>query len=515
MNYLSHMPIFFLITLYLLLFSPFNSATQTPLKENTNLMENSLDESIENYCAPSGLISDACCDYKTVENINNDLFPRLQELIKTDFFKYYKLNLYKECPFWHENGQCINQACAVETTDESNVPEMWRSNVLGALQTSSNGLGVFVNLLENPERFTGYAGASASRVWKSIYEENCFNVAFHLDPSYNIKDLSSAPTNKKPLGLLLQSKNDIYDEICVEKRVYYRLISGLHSSISIHICSEYLNKTTGLWGPNLDCFVDRIGSYPERLQNAYFNYVVLLRAISKISNYLKGYEFCTGDELQDEKVKSMVNEIVDRAQSCPETFDENQLFASPESSILKEEFKSRFRNVSRIMDCVGCDKCRLWGKVQISGIGTALKILFSYEDDFLNPKIDPNLLRRTEIVALFNTFSRFSESLKIIEKFRKMYQQHKLNDINETNQINQISQQEKVKKIEFEKSINQEILDESNINSSKVINEINPSSSFPNMQFVIELWDFLKSKVSPYIIQFRHLITQRLEYWYL
>ncbi|CAJ0825084.1 16419_t:CDS:2, partial [Entrophospora sp. SA101] len=135
-----HMPIFFLITLYLLLFSPFNSATQTPLKENTNLMENSLDESIENYCAPSGLISDACCDYKTVENINNDLFPRLQELIKTDFFKYYKLNLYKECPFWHENGQCINQACAVETTDESNVPEMWRSNVLGALQTSSNGL---------------------------------------------------------------------------------------------------------------------------------------------------------------------------------------------------------------------------------------------------------------------------------------------------------------------------------------------------------------------------------------
>jgi len=174
-------------------------------------MENSLDESIENYCAPSGLISDACCDYKTVENINNELFPRLQELVETDFFKYYKLNLYKECPFWHENGQCINQACAVETTDESNVPEMWRSNVLGALQTSPNGLlfqpfkdcefklqdfcvvedetdseGVFVNLLENPERFTGYAGASASRVWKSIYEENCFNVAFHFDPSYNI-----------------------------------------------------------------------------------------------------------------------------------------------------------------------------------------------------------------------------------------------------------------------------------------------------------------------------------------
>lgn len=29
------------------------------------------------------------------------------------------------------------------------------------------------------------------------------------------------------------------------------------------------------------------------------------------------------------------------------------------------------------MDCVGCDKCRLWGKLQTQGLGTALKILFS------------------------------------------------------------------------------------------------------------------------------------------
>jgi phosphoribosylaminoimidazole-succinocarboxamide synthase len=39
--------------------------------------------------------------------------------------------------------------------------------------------------------------------------------------------------------------------------------------------------------------------------------------------------------------------------------------------------------VSRIMDCVGCDKCRLWGKLQISGLGTALKVLFSYDDEYL------------------------------------------------------------------------------------------------------------------------------------
>lgn len=32
---------------------------------------------------------------------------------------------------------------------------------------------------------------------------------------------------------------------------------------------------------------------------------------------------------------------------------------------LKEEFREHFRNISRIMDCVGCDKCRLWGKLQV------------------------------------------------------------------------------------------------------------------------------------------------------
>lgn len=51
--------------------------------------------------------------------------------------------------------------------------------------------------------------------------------------------------------------------------------------------------------------------------------------------------------------------------------------------ILKEEFKDHFRNVSRIMDCVGCDKCRLWGKVQTTGLATALKILFEMDEKAL------------------------------------------------------------------------------------------------------------------------------------
>lgn len=38
---------------------------------------------------------------------------------------------------------------------------------------SSSGME-YVDLLRNPERFTGYAGFSAQRVWNNIYKENCF-----------------------------------------------------------------------------------------------------------------------------------------------------------------------------------------------------------------------------------------------------------------------------------------------------------------------------------------------------
>lgn len=70
------------------------------------------------------------------------------------------------------------------------------------------------------------------------------------------------------------------------------------------------------------------------------------------------------------------------------------------------------------MDCVGCDKCRLWGKVQTAGFGTALKVLFEFGDeDTTKPK---PLMRRTELVALINTLDKISSAMKALEEFRIM-----------------------------------------------------------------------------------------------
>lgn len=99
------------------------------------------------------------------------------------------------------------------------------------------------------------------------------------------------------------------------------------------------------------------------------------------------------------------------------------MFNGTSAAQLKNDFKEKFRNISRIMDCVGCDKCRLWGKLQVQGLGTALKILFSerFDLDTINASPEklikgklnataippPTKLKRSEIVSLFNAFGRY------------------------------------------------------------------------------------------------------------
>jgi hypothetical protein len=56
--------------------------------------------------------------------------------------------------------------------------------------------GSIIDLLKNTERYTGYAGESATKVWNAIYSENCLTVT--------------------PFA---QSK-------CIEERVFYNIISG-------------------------------------------------------------------------------------------------------------------------------------------------------------------------------------------------------------------------------------------------------------------------------------------------
>ncbi|CAL8575141.1 endoplasmic oxidoreductin-1 [Xanthoria parietina] len=433
---------------------------------------------------PKAIVSDACASYSTLDNLNTALAPSLKSITQsTDFFAYYRLNLYdQKCPVkaWDdETGTCGNIACKVDTLeDEKDIPVIWRASELSKLEgpkaahpgkqlqkergsqrplqgtlgenvgescvveyddecderdycipedESATAKGDYVSLVDNPERYTGYAGQP---VWDAIYRENCFFKS--LPPS----SISSPPlgnpfgnsnrNNKVEAAAALRNviqantpKSEfILDDTCLEKRVFHRIISGMHASISTHICADYLNQTTGTWGPNLQCYTDRLATHPERVSNLYFNYALLLRAVTKLRTYLKNYTFCSGDIEQDTATKTKILHLADSAAAQPRIFDESFMFQDPhDAGGLKEDFRNRFRNVSRLMDCVGCDKCRLWGKLQTVGYGTALKVLFEYEED-KNGENPP--LRRTELVALVNTLDRVARSLTALGEMRAL-----------------------------------------------------------------------------------------------
>lgn len=122
---------------------------------------------------------------------------------------------------------------------------------------------------------------------------------------------------------------------------------GLHASISIHICNEYLDQQTGLWSPNLQCFINRLATHPERLSNVYFNAVLLLRAVARAAPYLEAYDIGvapTGKKLDarglalredDRHAKDNFREVLDLARQggLEHGFDEGDFFTGPDAVV--------------------------------------------------------------------------------------------------------------------------------------------------------------------------------------
>lgn len=183
--------------------------------------------------------------------------------------------------------------------EEDEVDDEWTSlHPLPSLRANKkNVAGVYVNLLENPERFTGYAGAPAHRVWKAIKEENCFGT-------------STA-------------------EQCYEKRIFFRVMSGLQASISTHIAKQY-KLPSGEWGYNIPLYYHAVGTHQERKENLYFTFLFLYRAVMKAKPLLLQYPYLTGNNTEDESIRSLMRQFF-------ASTDEAVLYSSSSSSSSSEQ----------------------------------------------------------------------------------------------------------------------------------------------------------------------------------
>jgi hypothetical protein len=87
-----------------------------------------------------GNIPDSTCQYESINTINQRILPNVKELVKTLYFRYWKVNLWRECQFWKDGMFCTNQNCAVEAAEEDEIPLDYKSSKLGSVDmTGASG----------------------------------------------------------------------------------------------------------------------------------------------------------------------------------------------------------------------------------------------------------------------------------------------------------------------------------------------------------------------------------------
>mmetsp|Transcript_3936 Transcript_3936/g.11401 ORF Transcript_3936/g.11401 Transcript_3936/m.11401 type:complete len:224 (+) Transcript_3936:1-672(+) len=168
------------------------------------------------------------------------------------------------------------------------------------------------------------------------------------------------------------------------------------------------------------------GAKAVHLHNLHFALAVMLRALARASDFVRGYNYVLGLEpealVEGARTAALAHDVVqsEGLAACSSglpRFDADQLFdahthasedpqgAGADLVELKREFKGVFHNISAIVDCVPCQKCRLHFKVQLLGIGTALKWLL------LPPALIPLATDREELVAVVNTLAKSTRAV--------------------------------------------------------------------------------------------------------
>lgn len=330
----------------------------------------------------------------TYSNSKTPIADLISSAFKSLSFGRWESESQKQAFSWSQQTDPVviesQQEAADCDTDEQLLRDTFWVDMCKHIQTGETRQ--VVNLQLNPERNTGYNG---THIWNAIYQENCI----------------------------------AQNEMCYEERVLYRLLSGLHTSTTLSIATNYYapskRKGRETWEPNPQYFMDKFEGNPEHIRNLHFSYVVLLRALHKAAPFLYNYDIRTGDIVQDEKATILLRRLLDSSilQSCQSifsAFDESLMFKEQVSATsdvvsLQQNFKGVFHNVSSILDCVQCQQCKLHGKMTMLGYGTALKILFMNESRLASS------LERNEIVAFINTIAKFSESLREVRELTHLY----------------------------------------------------------------------------------------------
>ena len=63
-------------------------------------------------------------------------------------------------------------------------------------------------------------------------------------------------------------------------------MSGLHSSINLHVANNFFDMKTNKSYANHDMYLNSVGNHEERIKNLHFIYAAVSRAVIRASNLL-------------------------------------------------------------------------------------------------------------------------------------------------------------------------------------------------------------------------------------
>ena len=357
-----------------------------------------------NYTKPDSKILKY--DISKIIKENEKISKNLISLTKTLFFKIFKLNLDPVCTIFQQEMICKSSQCQICECDENEVPKIWTQPTHHGefLNTKiedpfnkwidkytintkqwlleediDSKEGSYVNLLKNKEGYTGYKGA---HIWNAIFKENCLS--------------------------------DNYNSLCKDDKFFFKLFSGWLSNTNFQIGMNFHDIVKNITFVNVTMLTERLLYQKERIENFLFLYSVVVKAVNKAKDFLLEYNYESGNKIEDKNTISLINNIFkdnsDNLKLLDDIFKETDIEIKNFLESQKiNELIIRFRNISSIIDCVTCSKCRMHAKLEVFGIGTALKILFTNKLELKES------ISRNELVSFINLFAKLSRNVGYIK----------------------------------------------------------------------------------------------------
>ena len=347
---------------------------------------------------------------QVIEN-NHRLCDSLEILKKTLFFKIFKINLDPECSVFRQEMICRDTACQICECSNNEVPRVWKQpqgineDIVTTIDDPFNKWvekfnvdskhwllkedidpkdGAYINLLKNPEGYTGYRGA---HIWNAIFKENCFS--------------------------------ESYSNLCVEDKIFSNIFMGWLVNTNFQIGCNFRNRETNNTYINVSYVTKKYLYHKDKIDNLLFLYSLMIKAINKAVPLLLEYDYRSGNKTEDQMTYKYTKEIfryellnIDLIEeSFQEIYSHFEKFTNSQKI---SELIIRFRNISSIIDCVTCSKCRMHAKLEVFGIATMLKIIFTSSTEELKKSMS-----RNELVAFINLFAKLSKSVNNLELIDK------------------------------------------------------------------------------------------------